>query len=77
MKKKDQFVGIVEKVEFPNKGIIRIDDEKIQVTNVIAGQKVRGVITKKRKNKISGHILEILEKSPDEVDVVCKNARYF
>lgn len=72
MKKRDIFEGMVEKVEFPNKGIIKIDEEKIRVTNVIEGQKVRGVITKKRKGKLSAVVLELLEKSPNEVDPVCK-----
>lgn len=75
MKKKDWFEGIVEKVEFPNKGIIRVEgEEKVHVSNVIEGQRVKGVVTKKRKNKLSGVVLELLEKSPDEVDTICKSA---
>lgn len=74
MKKKDWFEGIVEKVEFPNKGIVQVSEEQVHVSNVIEGQRVRGVVTKKRKNKLSGVILELLEKSPDEVDTICKAA---
>ncbi|PKM95182.1 MAG: 23S rRNA (uracil(1939)-C(5))-methyltransferase RlmD, partial [Firmicutes bacterium HGW-Firmicutes-1] len=75
MKKKDWFEGIVEKVEFPNKGIVKIDDgEKVHVTNVIEGQKVKGVVTKKRKGKLTGVVLELVDKSPDEVDPVCRSA---
>ncbi|MBC7961085.1 MAG: 23S rRNA (uracil-5-)-methyltransferase RumA, partial [Vallitaleaceae bacterium] len=73
MKQKDQFEGFVDKVEFPNKGIVYIGEDKIRVTNVIEGQKVRGVITKKRKGKFAGLVLEVLEKSPNEVDIVCKS----
>ncbi|PKM49204.1 MAG: 23S rRNA (uracil(1939)-C(5))-methyltransferase RlmD [Firmicutes bacterium HGW-Firmicutes-7] len=75
MKKKDLFEGIVEKVDFPNKGIIQIEDgEKVHTSNVIEGQKVKGVVTKKRKGKLSGIVLEIVDKSPDEVDTVCQGA---
>ncbi len=74
MKKKELFEGVVEKVDFPNKGIIKIDGEKIVVTNVIEGQRIKGVITKKRKGKMSGFVLELLERSPDEVEAVCKVA---
>jgi len=71
MKKKQIFEGVVDKVEFPNKGIINIDGEKVIVKNVIEGQKVKAVVTKKRKNKIVAHVLELLEKSPEEVDAPC------
>ncbi|GMQ62071.1 23S rRNA (uracil(1939)-C(5))-methyltransferase RlmD [Vallitalea maricola] len=72
MKKKDIIEGIVEKVEFPNKGIINIDSEKVIVKNVIPGQKIKAVVTKKRKNKIVARALDILEKSPMEGDAPCK-----
>ena len=72
MKKKQIFEGIVQKVEFPNKGIIDIDGEKVIVKNVIEGQKIQGVVTKKRKNKIVAHVLELLDKSPDEIDAPCE-----
>lgn len=72
MKKKDLFEGIVEKVDYPNKGYVTVNSEKVQVTNVIEGQKVRGIIIKKRNNKFIGRVLEVLEKSPDEVNEICK-----
>lgn len=72
MKKKDIIEGVVAKVEFPNKGIINIDEEKVIVKNVIPGQKVKAVVTKKRKNKIVARALDILDKSPMELDAPCK-----
>ncbi|GKX27802.1 23S rRNA (uracil-5-)-methyltransferase RumA [Vallitalea longa] len=72
MKKKDIIEGVVEKVEFPNKGIINIDEEKVIVKNVIPGQKVKAVVTKKRKNKIVARALDIVEKSPLEEEAPCK-----
>ncbi|GMQ60591.1 23S rRNA (uracil(1939)-C(5))-methyltransferase RlmD [Vallitalea sediminicola] len=72
MKKKDIIEGIVERVEFPNKGIINIDSEKVIVKNVIPRQKIKAVVTKKRKNKIVARALDIIEKSPMEVEAPCK-----
>lgn len=72
MKKKDIIEGVVEKVEFPNKGILNIDEQRVIVKNVIPGQRVRAVVVKKRKNKIVGRMLDILDKSPKEIDAPCK-----
>lgn len=66
MKKGDIIQGIVEKVVFPNKGIIRNGDDSVIVKNVIPGQTVKAVITKKRKEKSEGRLLEVLEKAPNE-----------
>lgn len=63
MKKGEVIEGIVEYVEFPNKGIIKIEDKKIIVKNVIKGQKIKCSIHKIRKGKIEGRLLEVLEKS--------------
>lgn len=66
MKKGKEYVGIVDRVDFPNKGIIKIEDEKAIVKNAVPGQKVRFVINKARKDKKEGRLLEVLEKSPLE-----------
>ncbi len=72
MKKGEICEGIIERVDFPNKGIVRVEDEKVIVKNGIPGQKVRFVINKKRKNKAEGRLLEVLEKSPLETrEPVC------
>ncbi|ROR28138.1 23S rRNA (uracil-5-)-methyltransferase RumA [Mobilisporobacter senegalensis] len=74
MKKGQIGEGIVERIDFPNKGIINIDDTKIIVKNGLTGQKVRFAINKKRKGKCEGRLLEVLEKSPLESrEAVCKN----
>ena len=66
MKKGDIYEGIVEKIEFPNKGILHIDGERVVVKNAIPGQKIQCVITKHRKGKSEARTLEILEPSPVE-----------
>ena len=72
MKKGEIYEGIIEKVDFPNKGYVNIDGEKVIVKNGIPGQRVRFMINKKRSGKAEGRLLEVLEKSPLEVrEPVC------
>lgn len=71
MKKGEQYTGTVEKLEFPNKGVIPVEDGKVIVKNVIPSQKVSFVIQKKRKGKAQGRLVEVLEKSPVEIDSLC------
>ena len=72
MKKGEIYEGVIEKVDFPNKGYVNIDGEKVIVKNGIPGQKVRFMINKKRSVRVEGRLLEVLEKSPLEVrEPVC------
>ena len=66
MKKGDIFEGTIEKVSFPNRGIVRAEGASVTVKNGIPGQKVRFLINKKRKNRLEGRLLEVLERSPLE-----------
>lgn len=65
MKKGQVYEGVVEKVDFPNKGYVRIEEEekKVIVKNAIPGQKVRFCINKLRKGRAEGRLLEVLEAS--------------
>ena len=67
--KKGQIVeGIIERVDFPNKGILRTEDgTRVIVKNAIMGQKVSAAVNKVRKGKCEGRLLEILEKSALEL----------
>ncbi len=66
MKKGEVYEGIVEKIQFPNKGLVKIEDTDVIVKNTIPGQKVRFSIQKKRKGKAQGQLQEVLEASPLE-----------
>ncbi len=72
MKKGEIFEGIIENIEFPNKGIVWVKDEaseemvRVIVKNGMPGQKVRFQINKKRKNRCEGRLLEVLQKSEKE-----------
>ena len=46
MKKGEVFEGIVERLDFPNKGILRIDDETVMVKNVLPGQRIQAAVGK-------------------------------
>ena len=62
----DLFEAVVETIDFPNKGMLYVDGERVIVKNAIPGQKIRFVINKKRKGKCEARLLEVLEKSPLE-----------
>ena len=67
MKKGQMCEGVIERIDFPNKGRVLVEGQNVTVKNGIPGQKVRFVINKKRKDKCEGRLMEILEKSPLEV----------
>lgn len=69
MKKGEVYHGIVERMEFPNKGILHIDGEKVVVKNALPGQNIQLLINKKRKGKCEGRLMEVLERSPLETEV--------
>ena len=73
MKKGQILEGIVTEVQFPNKGIVKIEGEEktVIVKNTIAGQKVRMSINKMRKGKAEGRLLEVLERSELEKETDC------
>ena len=74
MKKGQVYEGLIEKVEFPNKGIVSVEGEenKVIVKNGIPGQKIKFAVNKMRKGKAEGRLLEVMEKSPLETrEPVC------
>lgn len=71
MKKGQIYEGVVEYVAFPNKGVLKVEEEKVIVKHTVAGQKISFSISKKRKGKCEGRLLEVLEKSPAEVESPC------
>lgn len=73
MKKGDIFEGKVIRTEFPNKGIIDIEGQKVIVKNALEGQVVRFSINKKKRDKIEGRLLEVIEPSPIEQPAACKH----
>lgn len=67
MKKGQVLEGIVERVAFPNKGIVHTEEGKeVIVKNTVPGQKISFSVNKIRKGKGEGRLLEVLKKSPLE-----------
>ena len=62
MKKGQIFEGIIEKVEFPNKGKVYVpeEDRYVIVKNGIPGQKVKFIVNKFKSGNAEGRLLEVL-----------------
>lgn len=71
MKKGEVREGTVERVDFPNKGIVSCEDGWCVVKNALPGQKISYRVSKARKGKAEGRLLEVLEKSPLEAGSPC------
>ena len=80
MKKGQVYTGIVERVDFPNKGIIVIETkledgtikkEQCVVKNTLPGQKVNFMVNKIRKGKAEGRLLAVEECSALEAGSPC------
>lgn len=72
MKKGQITEGIVERVQFPNKAVVRCEDGGICVVkNALPGQKLSIAVNKVRKGKAEGRILEVLAPGEGERESVC------
>ena len=72
MKKGQEYEAYVMDLEFPNKGIVEIDDRKIIVKNTLPKQKIKFRLTKVKKTRCEGRLLEVIESSPLETrDAKC------
>jgi len=73
MKKGNEYNGVVERVEFGDRGIVvcqepggENDGKLAVVKNCIAGQKIVFRVRKKRSGKAEGDLVKVVEKSPLE-----------
>ena len=71
MKKGEIYDGMVEKTEFPNKGIVTVEGCRVAVKNGLAGQKIRFRLKKVRKGIGEGQLLEVLEPAANEISPAC------
>lgn len=71
MKKGQIYEGYVERVDFPNKGIVCCEDEAAVVKNTVPGQRVSFMVNKKRKGKAEGRLLAVTQKAPCEIESRC------
>ncbi len=73
MKKGQVFEARVERVDFPNKGIVQTGEGTIVVKNSLPGQKIKLSVNKVRKGRAEGRLLEVTEKSPLETGLPCSH----
>lgn len=66
MKKRDICEGVIEGMDFPDKGWLWIEDRKVSIRYALPGQKVRFRISKLKRGKAEGTLLEVLEPSRRE-----------
>lgn len=75
LKKGCIYEGYVEKVDFPNKATVRVEEdgqqERAIVKNAIPGQTVRFCVNKKRKGHCEGRLLEVIRKGSIETNEAC------
>lgn len=80
MKKGNRYTGIVERVDFPNKGVVTVETQPEEgvvkkeiciVKNTLPGQKVTFWVNKVRKGKAEGRLLKVEEASPLETGSPC------
>ena len=73
MKKGQVLQGTVAYVDFPNKGVVKVEEGKqVIVKNVLPGQEISFSVNKVRKGKGEGRLLEVLKKAPNELrEVPC------
>ena len=75
MKKGQIFEGTVIGLEFPNKAKVKCEDTVVQVKNALPGQKIRFSVAKKRGGKVTGNLMEVIEKS--ELEDVTPDCPHF
>ncbi len=78
MKRGAVYSGVVERVDFPNKGRIFVEENGevtgVTVKNVIPGQMVEFAIKKAKKGRCEGRLLQVIKPSPLETQQrACRN----
>ena len=63
----------IESLAYGGMGLARKDDFVIFVNGAIPGQTVQALIYKKKKGFAEARVLEVLQDSPDAVNVPCEH----
>ncbi len=66
MKKRDIYEGVIEGIDFSDKGWLYVEERKVTMKYALPGQRVRFRIGKMKKGKAEAILLEVLELSPLE-----------
>ncbi len=73
MKKGQIYEGYVERLDFPNKGIVYCgsEAESAVVKNVLPQQHISFLVNKKRSGRAEGRLVEVTEHAPYETESIC------
>lgn len=71
MKKGEVLTGIVDRVDFPNKGVVITQEGSCIVKNVLPGQKITFAVQKKRNGRAEGRLLTVEENAPTQIESPC------
>lgn len=78
MKKGDRIEGEVVKYDFPNVGTVEVIGEEtteyVKVKNAIIGQRVEGVINKKKHGNLEARLEKVIRKADCEIDSPCPHS---
>ena len=71
MKKGQRAEGYISEVKFPNKAVVHCEDGTLcTIKGGLPGQKIAFVVSKARKDRAEGRLLEVLESAPNEIESV-------
>ena len=71
MKKGQVYEAVVDRVDFPGRGIVHMEGGAVIIKNCLPGQKISFLVSKVRNGKAEGRLLEVLEPSPQETGQPC------
>jgi 23S rRNA (uracil-5-)-methyltransferase RumA len=74
MKKGQTEEVLIEDTKFPSIGIGYIEGKKIEIKNAVKGQKVLVRVSRSRKDKVEGKVVEVLEYPEGMVTPLCPHA---
>lgn len=71
IKKGKIYQGVVEKMVYGGKGLIRLNDFVILVDKVLTGQEIEFQIIKLKKNYAEGKLIQVFKKASNEIEAEC------
>lgn len=71
MRKGNEYEFYIENTQFPGMGVAEKDGVTVFIKNAVPGQKVKGRVTKKRRDYVEAKITEIVENVDYAINPVC------
>ncbi|MCD7738699.1 MAG: 23S rRNA (uracil(1939)-C(5))-methyltransferase RlmD [Lachnospiraceae bacterium] len=71
MKKGEIHQGTVERVDFPNKGVLHVDGRTCIVKNTLPGQTISFRVTRLRNGRAEGTLQEVIAPAPEQLPAPC------